>query len=160
MKLEFDVKMTAAALYDYMLRHTYTSPSGLLGTIAGALLVVASLTVEGGTLYFIAGLVILLYLPWSLFIRSRKQILANPAFKEALHYCLDEEGITVSQKDLTETIPWDTMQKAISTGKSIIVYTSPINAFIFPRKEMGDLTIQVIEHISTHMPPKKVNIKY
>lgn len=160
MKIEFDVKMTASALYDYMLRHAYASMSGLLGTIAGALLVVAYFMMEGGILYLLAGLVILLYLPWTLFVRSRKQILANPAFKEVLHYQLDEEGITVSQKEVTETIPWEAMQKAISTGKSIIVYTSKVNAFIFPRKDMGALTIAVIEYIFIHMAPEKVHIKY
>lgn len=160
MKLEFDVNMTAGVLHDYMLRHTYTSSSGLLATIAGALLVIASLTVEGGALYLIAGIVILLYLPWTLFIRSKRQILSNPAFRDTLHYSLDENGITVSQKDLTETVPWDTARKAISTGKSIIVYTSAVNAFIFPRKDMGELTQQVIKQISTHMPAKKVNIRY
>ena len=106
------------------------------------------------------GIVLLLYLPWTLFIKSRQQILKNPAFQEPLHYELNEEGITVSQKELTETISWDVMEKAVSTGKSVIVYTSKINAFIFPRKDMGSLTVQVIEHISTHMPPKKVNIKF
>lgn len=160
MKLEFDVKITAGVLYDYMLRHAYSSFSGLLGTIVGALLIIVSMKAENAALYLIAGFVILLYLPWTLFIRSRKQILANPAFKEALHYSLADDGITVSQKELAETIPWDTMYKAIATGKSVIVYTSKVNAFIFPRKDMGELTIQVIEAISTHMPPKKVNIRY
>lgn len=41
MEVEFDIKMTPGALYDYLLFHTYTSASGLLGAIVGALLVVA-----------------------------------------------------------------------------------------------------------------------
>ena len=40
MELEFDVKITGNILYDYMLRHTYYSASGLIGTIVGALMVV------------------------------------------------------------------------------------------------------------------------
>ena len=40
MELEFDVKMTASVLYDYMLRHTYNSAAGLLGTLVGALMIV------------------------------------------------------------------------------------------------------------------------
>ena len=40
MELEFDVKITANVLYDYMLRHTYYSASGLIGTIVGALMIV------------------------------------------------------------------------------------------------------------------------
>ena len=36
-QLEFDVKITSGDLYDYMLRHTYHSAQGLLGTCVGAL---------------------------------------------------------------------------------------------------------------------------
>ena len=46
MEVSFDVKITPGVLYDYLLYHTYTGTTGLLGTIAGALLVAA---------YFMAG---------------------------------------------------------------------------------------------------------
>ena len=41
MEMEFDVKVTAGALYDYLLYHTYTSFSGMLGTLAGVFLIMA-----------------------------------------------------------------------------------------------------------------------
>ena len=62
MELEFDVRITANILYDYMLRHTYYSASGLLGTVAGALMMVYYFS-QGGVIFLIAGAVILLYLP-------------------------------------------------------------------------------------------------
>ena len=49
--------------------------------------------------------------------------------------------------------------KAVSTSKSIIVYTSAINATIFPKRELGDQKAALIQIISTHMPPSKVRIK-
>ena len=52
------------------------------------------------------------------------------------------------------------MYKAISTSKSIIVYTSKVSATIFPRKQLGEDVVKVIEMVSTHMPPKKVKIRY
>ena len=81
MEVSFDVKITPGVLYDYLLYHTYTGTTGLLGTIAGALLV-AAYFMAGSMLYLIFGVVVLVYLPWTLFIRSKKQYLANPAFKE------------------------------------------------------------------------------
>ena len=36
MELEFDVKMTPAAMYDYLMHHTYSGMSGIIGAIAGA----------------------------------------------------------------------------------------------------------------------------
>ena len=158
MEIEFDIKINANVLYDYMLHHTYTSASGLLGTGVGALMIVA-FSMQRSVIFLIAGIVILAYLPWTLFIKSRQQMLANPAFKEPLHYRLDEEGIVVSQNETEEKQAWDQMYKAISTGRSIIVYTSRVNASIFPKKDLGENKAKVIEIISTHMPPSKVKIR-
>lgn len=158
MEVEFDVQMTSADLYDYMLHHTFTSPSGLIGAVAGALMIVAGFA-GSGALCTIAGIVILLYLPAALFMRSKQQFLSNPAFRQPLHYRMDEEGITVSQGEHEECCKWEDMQKAISTMRSIVLYTSAVNATILPKKAMGEKTTTVIGVISTHMPPKKVKIR-
>jgi len=158
MEIEFDIKINENVLYDYMLHHTYTSASGLLGTGVGALMIVA-FSMQHSVIFLIAGIVILAYLPWTLFIKSRQQMLANEAFKEPLHYRLDEEGITVSQNEIEEKQSWEQMYKAVSTGRSIIVYTSRVNASIFPKKDLGENKAKVIEIISTHMPPSKVKIR-
>lgn len=158
MELEFDVKITANVLFDYMLRHTYYSASGLIGTIVGALMLVRFFA-RGGVIFLIAGIVIFAYLPWTLFIKSRQQMVNTPAFKEPLHYKLTEEGMEVSQGEETQTQKWEDMYRAVSTQRSLIVYTSKVNASIFPRQDLGELTPQVIEMISTHMPPAKVKIR-
>ena len=92
MEVEFDVQMTSADLYDYMLHHTYTSASGLIGSVAGALMVVAGAS-GGGILCLIAGIIVLLYLPVTLFLKSKQQFLSNPSFKKPLHFKMTEEGI-------------------------------------------------------------------
>ena len=158
METEFDVKITPGVLYDYMLYHTYTSAAGLLGSVVGALLVVVFF-MGYGALFLIAGIVILAYLPWTLFVKSRQQYLANSAFKESLHYRLTEEGMEVSQKGEAQSQKWEEMHKAVSTPRSLIIYTSPVNASIFPRKDLGEKAPLVIEIISTHMSPKKVKIR-
>ncbi len=156
--VELDVKIGAKELYDYMLMHTYNSPSGILGSGFGGVLVVAG-ALRGQWIFVIAGIFLLLYLPWTLFIKSRQQAANNPAFQESLHYVLDESGLTISQGEATATQAWEDMVKAVSTNKSIIIYTSNVNATIIPKDQMGDLYMSVLEIISTHMPPKKVKIK-
>lgn len=158
MEIEFDVNVTPGVLYDYMLQHTYTSPAGLIGAVAGALMIVAYFS-GAGVLCLIAGIVVLAYLPWSLFLKSRQQYLSNPAFKKPLHYKLTEEGLEVSQGEEVQSQKWEDMYKAISTPKSLILYTSPVNASIFPKKDLGEKAAGVIAIISTHMPPKKVKIR-
>ena len=65
----------------------------------------------------------------------------------------------MAQGEESVTFAWEDMQKAVSTSRSIILYTSPVNATIFPKRELGDLKAAVIEVISTHMPPAKVKIR-
>lgn len=158
MELEFDVKITSSALYDYMLYHTYTSLSGIMGTMVGAFILIAFFN-TGYTIYLIAGVVLLLYLPCSLRLKAKAQALNTPAFKNPLHYRLTEEGIEVSQGEETQMQVWEDLYKAVSTRSSIIVYTSKVSASIFPRKDLKELTPAVIEKISTHMPPDKVKIR-
>lgn len=157
MEVEFDVKMNAGVLFDYMLHHTYTGSAGILGSAVGALGVVAFF-MNGYPLYLILGVIILFYQPVSLWLRAKKQSL-NPVFKEPLHYKMTEEGVTVSQGETEQFQSWDDMYRAVSTGRSIILYTGRINASIFPRADLGQKQAEVIGMISTHMPPKKVNIR-
>lgn len=141
-----------------MLMHSYNSLAGLVGSAFGALLIVFAFATQQW-MFIVLGLVMLLYLPWTLFIKSRSQILSNPSFQEPLQYTLDEEGLTVSQGEAQEKMAWEDMHKAVSTGRSIIVYTSRVNATIFPKRQLGDKKTAVIEMISTHMPPAKVKIR-
>lgn len=156
--VELDIKIEAGDLYDYMLRHSYNSLSGLMGSILGAIMILVGLQ-NKQWIFVIGGAALLLYLPWTLFIKSRQQILNNPVFKQPLHYVLDDEGIHISQGEVQEMQSWDNMVKAVSTTRSIIVYTSQVNATIFPKRQMGDRTAAVIEIISKNMPPKKVKIR-
>lgn len=156
--LELTIKIEAGDLYDYMLMHSYNSPAGLIGSAFGALLIVFAFATRQW-IFIVLGLVMLLYLPWTLFIKSRSQILSNPSFQEPLKYILDEEGLTVSQGEAWEKMAWENMHKAVSTGRSIILYTSRVNATLFPKRLLGDKKAAVIEIISTHMPPAKVKIR-
>ena len=158
MEIEFDVKVTPNALYDYMLHHTYGKLSGLMGSLVGVLMIILFFS-SGQVVALIVGIVILLYLPWTLFLKSRQQALRTPAFKKPLHYKLTEEGVEVSQEGTTEKMKWEDMYKAVSTPRSIILYTSRVNASIFPKKDLGEKSSAVIQMISTHMPPRKVKIR-
>ncbi len=158
MRVEFDVKITAADLYDYMLSHTYSGFSGLFGSIVGALFIIMYFSV-GYFLYLIAGAVILLYIPCSLFLRAHKQVALNEAFKKPLHYVLTDEGVTVSQGENEMFQEWDVVYKAKSTNRSLLIYTSKVNAWIFPKRDLGKDKEAVIQLISAHVAPNKVKIK-
>lgn len=159
MELEIDVKVTSSDLYDYLLYHTYTGLSGMLGTLVGVFLIMAFISTQY-IIYLIAGVVLIAYMPCSLFLKAKQQAVNNPVFKEPLHYKMTEDGISVSQGENEETQSWESCVKAVSTGRSIILYTSKTTASIFPKRDLGDKKATLIQMISTHMPPKKVKIRF
>lgn len=159
MELEVDVKVTSSELYDYLLYHTYTGFSGMLGTLVGVFFIMAFLSAKY-FIYLIAGVVLIAYMPCSLFLKAKQQAVNNPVFKKPLHYKMTDEGISVSQDGTEETQSWESCIKAVSTTKSIILYTSKTTASIFPKKELGDKKEMLIQMISMHMPPQRVKIRF
>ena len=158
-ELSFEVKVNATILYDYLLHHTYNSPAGILGSVVGAAFVVAAF-ITGRWSLAAGGAVLLLYLPVTLWLQAGKQAKLTPSFQKPLCYKLLAEGIEVSQEDTTQMCPWEQIYKVTSTRSSIVVYTSRVNAFLFARKDMGELTNEVIREISTHVSPDKVKIRW
>ena len=158
MEMEFDVKITSGVLYDFLMYHNYSKISNLIANIVGAIVLIGGI-INVHIPFLICGIVLLLYMPVSLFMKAKQQQLASPAFKKPLHYKLTEEGIFVSQDGQEEMQEWKNMCKAVSTPKSIVVYTTRVNACIFPRKDLGTDVIKLMEIISVNMNPKKVKIR-
>ena len=156
--IECDVKIGKADLYDYNLKYTYSQFINILAEIIGVLAVAYGIYSANYPLAVI-GAVVVVYLPVTLWMRSAQVAALSPAFKEPLHYRLDDEGLTISQGENEETIKWDNCVKAVSTTRSVLVFTSRTTATIFPRKQLGDKIPPVIQCISRNMSPDKVNIK-
>ena len=156
--LEFDIQITSADLFDYNLRHSLTKPANLIGMFLGLAGIVYGLQ----TAYYILvimGAVLLVYTPVTLAMRSKQLILLNPVYQKPIHYVLDDEGITAMQGEAGTKVAWSEMHKAISTTRSVLLYTTPKAATIFPRKELGDKMPLLIQMISANMPPQKVRIR-
>ncbi|MBP5607332.1 MAG: YcxB family protein [Lachnospiraceae bacterium] len=158
-ELEFDVKMSSGVLYDYLLRHSYTSAVGLIGSCFGAFGIIVFF-MRGGWLYLIMGVIVLLYLPLTLFKRSKMVMLTNPSFKQPLKYRFYDKGYTVSQDDAKSSVEWSGCTKAVSTKKSIIIYTGKNNASIFPRDQIPGGASELISLIAKYMEPKRVKIRF
>lgn len=103
--IEFDVKIEAGDLYNYMMAHAYGSASGLIGSCFGALMIVIFGMDPRQWIFLVCGVILLLYLPVTLWMKSKQLALTNPSFQKPLHYVLDEEGISVSQGETTEDKP-------------------------------------------------------
>lgn len=155
---ETDVTVRASDLFDYSLRHTYTSFSGLFSTIIGILMIYVFFAKGASPLYIIFGIIVVGYIPVNLFLMSRQQAMQE-SFRNPLHYAFYENGMEVSQGEIREMQEWDHIYKAISTSDSIIIYTGKNRASIFPRRDLKPDATALIQVICTHVDPKKVKIK-
>lgn len=158
MEMEFDVKITGGILYDFLMYHNYSKVSNLIVNVVGAIVLIGGV-VNVHIPFLICGAILLLYMPISLFLKANQQLLASPAFKKPIHYRLNEEGVVISQDEQEELQAWGNMYKAVSTQKSIILYTDRMHAYIFPRKDLATDIPKLMEIISVNMDPKKVKIR-
>ena len=165
MSVKFEVKMTDKIMYDFLLYHTYTHMSGLLGAMIGVL------ALDGNQLYavgrsmaampaFILAALFLVVTPVSLKGKAKTQVQRTKMFQKPLEYELSEEGVTVRQGELEVTNKWEDFSKAVSTNRAVILYVTRMRALIFPRESMEEQYEAAVKMISTHMPPKNVKIRH
>lgn len=157
MEVQFEVKMTRGVLQDYMLHNGYNKPLAIVVNVMGILMFLSMFLGFGLGTGFI-GLVILLYIPVVTWSRARK-IMKKDRFQAESFVMLNENGITKVEGNETKRIQWEDVSSAISTRKSIIVFTEDRKACIFPRKDMGEKTAAVIQIISVHVSPDKIKIR-
>lgn len=155
---QLDVHIKPADLFDYSLRHSYTSPGGILSTIIGVLMVYAFFAKNASPLYLIFGIIVIVYIPVNLLLVSRQQAMQE-AFRNPLHYAFYENGMEVSQGENREMLEWEYIVKAVATSNSIIVYTGKNRASVFPRRDLTPDATALIQVLSTHVDPKKMKIK-
>lgn len=161
MELEFDVKVTPGVLYDFKIQHTYKKAITILATALGFFSIYLSFVREDYKLIFLfLGIVFIVYEPITAAYRSYVQAKLTPSFQQPLHYRLCEEGIEISQNEEKQMAKWEQCVKACNTRKSIFVYTSNVNAFIFPRADLGNQTEDVIAYIATHVKPDVMKIRF
>ena len=135
MSVKFEVKMTDKIMYDFLLYHTYTHMSGLLGAMIGVLALGMGINymLSGDSMAampaFILAALFLVVTPVSLKGKAKTQVQRTKMFQKPLEYELSEEGVTVRQGELEVTNKWEDFSKAVSTNRAVILYcllyTSP-----------------------------------
>lgn len=165
MSASFDVKMTKKILYDFLMTHTYRSFAGWFSILIGLAGIALTITSVGKTewtiilVYGIFSLYFLFYQPIALYMKAVKQVKLNPMYKEALHYIVNDEGITSSQKDQSVLIEWADIQKVAESKYSFLLYTGKMSSFVLPRESMGAQITIVEGLIKKHVPADRVKIK-
>ena len=143
-KIELDVTMTGRDMYRFNLYHIYHGSQGMISIVLAVLLAAVAIlrwgdeTLMVNVLYLLAGVVILLYVPLTLWLKVKKQMKTSAVYREPVHYTFDEQGITTRFQDQSVTLPWLQLYKIVSTRHMVLLYGGRIRANVIPRDQLGD----------------------
>ena len=138
MKLEFDVKVTEKDLYSFNIEQAYKGSQGVISLLFAVLLAAAAVlsAQKGNTeyvvLYIIVGILVLLYVPFSLKGRVKMIMKTNEVFSKPLHFEIDEKNIKVSQGDEMA------VYRFVANDKRILIFSNRKNAYILSKEQLGD----------------------
>ena len=164
-QITFSIKIKTGDLYKFLLNYNYKTFGGIFGVI----LSVASLVYLGANyseldngkrlLFFILGLLFTVVQPIQLLQRAAMQISKNPAFRYPLQYEIKEDGIYVSQNGQQEIILWDSIVNVMETKSQILVYTSRVNACIWPKTQISEKIQNVRQALRDNLDEKVCKCK-
>ena len=164
--LKFSTKITEEDSYRYNLHHTYTSNQGILSVILFVLLIAVwilrfqQLSLVYRVMYPAVAVVFLLYIPMSLKLRVKNQMLQD-VFQHPLTYELTETGIVISSPTTDEPaeLPWEYVYKISNWKEYLLVYSNRVNAYIIPMSDIEDQYADIKEFIKNHVEDYKLQLK-
>lgn len=164
MPIEFDITLTSKDMYRFNMYQMYSGFHGWFSVIVSILIFVVAGTTYGElevtytVLYVAFGIIFLLYLPVSLYLRSKHSLAASEVLRNSLHYAVGEDGFTVSQGEESAQLPWAQIYKMVGTKNNVLVYSNRTNAYVIPREQLGaayqplaDLAVRKLEKYRVKM---------
>lgn len=145
MKIEFDVQIDHKDLFGFNIRQTYLSSQGIISILIGILCLVMAGAQFGegnigyGIMYVVIAIVIVAYIPGTLWLRAKSTMKVNTVLSGVLHYSFDEKGVTVTQGEEEGVLPWESVYKMIATKKHVLIYSNRVNAYIIPKAQISQM---------------------
>ncbi|MBQ3544978.1 MAG: YcxB family protein [Lachnospiraceae bacterium] len=141
-EIKFKTKITKKELYEFIMNNNYKSLRGVISVLFSLIALVGmiyywqSLEIYQKMIMIFFSCMFTIITPIEYYIRASRQVKKN--FKEAITYIFNASGITINIKEESSTLPWEEVMKVISTKNLVIIYFTPIRAFILPKKDIGE----------------------
>lgn len=165
MPIEFDIKITDKDMYRFNMYHAYTGFQGIFATLIGIVVLVVAVMTLGKVdttytlLYFLFGVIFLVYTPVNLWTRSKRQILLSPVLKGTLHYSLDDKGVHVQVGEQNALLEWNMIYKMVSTRNNLLIYSTRVNAYVIPLTQLGNNYASVKQLAQQKLEKYRFNMK-
>ncbi len=163
------INMNFSALYSYVINNNYRSIGGVVGIIlsVGSLVLLfacwGSLSTAQGLIFLFIGLLFTVINPLSLAFKTFKQLKLSPSYQKPLEYTFSDDGINVSQGEVSQDISWDMICRVMMTNKMIAIYTGRYYAFVIPLSELGEdrskIVTSIVQFTTDYRPRLSKNLK-
>ncbi len=140
--IEITTETNTSELFEFTMTNNYKSLRGILSiffsvaSAVGLILYWNQLTNWQKILMLIFALTFTVIVPVEYYFRSKRQVKKN--FAAPLIYEFNDNGIKIRQNDATARNEWSDIMKVIATKNLVVIYLSPIRAFILPKKNIGN----------------------
>ena len=159
--IELNVKIGTKELFSFLMKHTYSGLSGVIGlVISVAALVLFLLGFAEGDPFRIVVLLFLASLftivnPAMLWVKAKGQSVKNPLYKDELHYFLNEKEVGLNVNGKKEVIEWSRIMNCKKTKSVYILYTTKIHAILLPVSGMNENKEKIDDLIARKVIRKK-----
>lgn len=144
-----DAEITQQELNTFLFGHTYRQPLMILVTILAIAWPIAVI-VKGQSniaMPVICSLFILIWIPFTTYLRAKNAKKLNPLYEKPFHYMLDEWGLHLEIEDDAIDVEWKKVTKMIFYKSVAVIYTGKNNAFLIPSAAMGARREEIMSFI-------------
>lgn len=165
MREEFDVNLTPKDMYRFNMYHTYHGFQGIFSIFMAILILVLTITTwedlesTRRSIYIVLCVVFACYIPLNLWIHAKLQIQRSEQLRSTQHFTVDERGVTISQNGEEAILEWGKVFKVVGTKNNLLVYSTKINAYVFPKRDLGEHEKGVCSMMREHLETYRLHIK-
>ena len=144
-----DADITQSALNTFLFGHTYRQPLMILVTVLAIAWPIAVIVKKQGNIAMplICSLFILIWIPFTTYLRAKNARKLNPIYEQTFHYMLDEWGLHLELSENAIDVEWKKVTKIIFYKSVAVIYTGKNNAFLIPTEAMGAQRADILNFI-------------
>ena len=144
-----NAKISQQELNAFLFGHTYRQPLMILVTVLAIAWPLAVLIKKQGNIAMplICSLFILIWIPFTTYLRAKNAKKLNPIYNEEFHYMFDEWGLHLELGDDASDVEWKKVTKLIFYKSVAVIYTGKNNAFLIPSAAMGTQREEIMRFI-------------
>lgn len=164
MKVEFDVKLQPKDMFLFNMYHTYHHMQGIIAIAMAVFMTMVTVFTWGTDSRYsivcaIMAILFIVYIPLNLWIHAKMQLQRTPSMQSTQHYVMDDKGITIFVNDEHDTLVWNAVYRILETKSNILIYSSRVNAFVLPKREVGQVRDEIAEIAGMHLEKCRMEMK-